>query len=144
MADIKLIINRDYQDAETLGHAMVIDDDKKVFKFKTIELPLHTPQGQSNVPSTNCIPEGTYRVTRIWSPTKGNCFQIHDVEGRTAILIHKGNYATGKKVDTQGCILVGSKFADINNDGELDVIESTITMDKLLSLMPNEFVLTIG
>ena len=143
MTDLLMVINRDYKDKETLGYACILEDDKSVFKFKTIELPMFTVTGQSNMPSTNCIPEGTYKVTKIWSPTKGQCFQVHNVLGRTAILIHKGNYATGKKVDTEGCILVGSKFEDINNDGNLDVVESTVTLTQLLQILPNEFKLII-
>ena len=31
-----------------------------------------------------------------------------NVPNRTSILIHMGNFATGKKIDTEGCILVGA------------------------------------
>jgi len=135
----KLIISRSYEEAETLGSAIIFKGRSKLFEFKTIELPLFTVPLKANTPFTNCIPEGTYEVTKIYSPTKGKCFMVHDVPGRTAILIHKGNYASGKKVDTEGCILVGSGFADINQDGELDVIESTDTLAKLLTILPDKF-----
>jgi len=139
MAEFKLVIWRKYEELETLGYAVVLKDDEAVFKFNTIELPLFTIPLKPNTVCTNCIPVGTYRVTKIYSPTKGQCFQVHDVEGRTAILIHKGNFATGKKVDTQGCILPGKEFEDINNDGNLDVVRSTDTMNILLDILPNEF-----
>jgi hypothetical protein len=143
MKSFKVVISRTYDDKETLGHAIVFEGEDKLFEFKTIELPLFTVPLKANTVSTNCIPEGTYDVTTIYSPTKGKCFQVHDVIGRTAILIHKGNFATGKKVDTEGCILVGSRFEDVNKDGNLDVVESTITLAKLLQILPNKFKLHI-
>jgi len=139
MADYRLIIWRKCETLETLGYATILKDNDALFKFNTIELPLFISPLHPNTVCTNCIPTGTYKTTKIYSPTKGQCFQIHNVEGRTAILIHKGNYATGKKVDTQGCILVGSDFEDINKDGNFDVVHSTDTMNVLLRILPNEF-----
>ncbi len=143
MGEFKLVVYRKYLDSETLGHAVILEDDKKLLKFNTLELPLFTVPLKENFVRTNCIPEGTYKVTKIFSPTKGACFMVHDVPGRTAILIHKGNYAAFFHVDTEGCILVGSKFSDINKDGYLDVIESTATLKAMLDILPNEFSLII-
>jgi hypothetical protein len=143
MTEFKFIISRNYREKETTGLSFILNGDEKLFEFATIELPLFVVPFLPNQHCTNCIPEGTYKVTKIYSPTKGQCFQVHDVLGRTAILIHKGNYATGVKIDTQGCILVGSKFEDVNKDGNLDVIESTVTLTRLLSILPNEFKLII-
>jgi len=144
MEDVRMIIYREYQDGETLGYAMIIKEDRKVFKFNTLELPLFIIPLKPNTKSTNCIPEGTYKVTKIYSPTKGRCFMVHDVPGRTAILIHVGNYAEGRVSDTQGCILVGNKFEDLNKDGNLDVTQSRATLTTLLQILPNEFNLIIG
>lgn len=143
MAEFKIVIWRKYEELETLGYAMVLKDDDAVFKFNTIELPMFTIPLKPNTVCTNCIPAKTYQVTKIYSPTKGQCFKVHDVEGRTAILIHKGNFATGKKIDTQGCILVGKTLKDINNDGNVDVVNSTATMKMLLNILPAEFKLII-
>ena len=135
----KFTISRSYKDSETLGHGIIYKGQSKIFEFKTIELPLFTIPLKPNTARTNCIPEGTYEVTKNISPTKGLCFRLHNVEGRTNILIHKGNYAAGKKIDTEGCILVGDDFADINSDGELDVVHSTATLAKLLDILPDKF-----
>ena len=143
MDSLKAIISRSYGEKETLGSGIVFNGNENIFEFKTIELPMFTVSMQTNVPCTNCIPEGSYEVTKIYSPTKGQCFMVHDVPGRTAILIHKGNYATGSKVDTEGCILVGSHFEDINNDGSLDVVESSVTLTKLLEILPDKFKINI-
>jgi hypothetical protein len=143
MKAVKFVISREYDENETMGFATIFNGADKLFEFRTIELPMFTVPMKLNSPCINCIPEDTYSVTKIYSPTKGRCFQVHDVPGRTAILIHKGNYATGKKVDTQGCILVGSGFEDRNNDGNLDVVDSGTTLTKLLEILPNEFKLYV-
>jgi hypothetical protein len=143
MTEIRFVISRNYREQETTGLSYILEGDEELLRFYTLELPLFTVPLKLNTVCTNCIPEGKYRVTKIYSPTKGKCFQVHDVVGRTAILIHKGNFATGKKVDTQGCILVGSRLEDVNQDGNLDVVESTVTLTKLLDLLPDEFYLTI-
>jgi hypothetical protein len=70
-------------------------------------------------------------------------FWIKDVPGRDGILLHIGNFAAGKKLDTEGCILPGMYFSDINDDGNIDVTGSTTAMNKLLKYLPNEFDLII-
>jgi hypothetical protein len=135
---MKLLLSRSYDDKQTPGLCLVLDGAQKLFEFVSLELPF-----LRNEKNVSCIPEGKYNVTKIYSPTKGKCFMVHDVPNRSAILIHKGNYATGSKVDTQGCILVGSRFGDINKDGYKDVVESTNTLTKLLEILPNSFTLVI-
>jgi hypothetical protein len=135
---MKCVLSRKYVDNETQGAFVIFDGCEIIYQCVTIELPdLNNKQGIS------CIPEGIYNVEKYDSTTKGECFWVKDVPDRTSILIHKGNYAAGKKVDTLGCILPGSKFSDINWDGALDVIESTITMKKLLEVLPEKFKLHI-
>jgi len=136
---MKAVLKRVYSNRETFG-SLIATDDKgvKIFECKTLELP-----NIGNERKISCIPEGTYEVHRVISPSKGKCFSVENVPGRSSILIHKGNFATGVKVDTLGCILVGSKFSDANADGFLDVVESTITLDKMLKLFPVKFELII-
>jgi hypothetical protein len=143
MKEFKWLISRTYDDGETLGSAIIFEGADNIFEFKTLELPVFTVPLRLNTAKTNCIPIGTYKMTKIYSPTKGQCFMVHNVPARTAVLAHKGNYAEGKKVDTQGCILVGSDFEDINKDGNLDITHSTETLARLLSILPNEFQLII-
>jgi hypothetical protein len=131
---MKCIISRSYGKFETLGTFMVMDGEKPVFKCKCLELP-----DNGNQHDTSCIPEGIYDVIKYTSPTKGECFHVLSVPWRDSILIHKGNY----KSDTLGCILVGSYFVDINDDGNLDVAESTKTLKSLLEILPDRFKLVI-
>jgi hypothetical protein len=131
-------IKREYFPTETLGSLKVFDKMLIVFECKTIELP-----DKYNQRKISCIPEGTYQVSKIVSPTKGKCFSIHDVPNRSAVLIHIGNYAAGKKVDTEGCILPGMGFQDLNSDGNPDVSGSTVAMEHLLKILPDTFELCI-
>jgi hypothetical protein len=136
---MKVLIKRTYSGTETQGSLSVFDDNNVVvFECKTLELP-----SKGNKKQVSCIEEGVYEIHKITSMTKGKCFSVENVHGRSAVLIHKGNYAAGKKVDTQGCILPGMRFTDINADGFIDVAESTVAMDKLLELLPVKFELTI-
>jgi hypothetical protein len=67
-------------------------------------------------------------VNRKTSYRHGRCFELQNVLGRDNILIHKGNFNS----DTKGCILVGNGFKDINQDFQVDVLNSKIAMDNLL------------
>jgi len=137
---MKVEIIRDYQKQETLGDLKVYDDTNlSLFLCHTIELP-----NKNNQHNISCIPEGTYKMKKIISPTKGHCFLICNVPGRSEVEMHIGNYAAGKKVDTKGCILPGMRFADANGDGNMDVVESTIALNHLMQILPNECELTIG
>lgn len=132
---MKAILTRLNDDRkQTLGILQVFDGLTKVFECKTLELP-----NKNNQKSISCIPIGTYTVIPFNSPSKGKCFLLKDVPNRSMIEIHKGNFYT----DILGCILVGSKFTDINNDGLLDVVSSGTTLDKLLDLAEDGFILTI-
>ena len=136
---MKAILSRTYNDNETIGSLFIVDGEREVFKCKTIELP-----DNGNQRNTSCIPEGTYVVLKHVSPTKGECFKVLDVPGRSDILIHIGNYASDTgRTDTLGCILPGRYFTDINNDGLVDITHSTVTMRKLMDVLPDNFTLYI-
>ena len=131
-------IKRQYNEIETLGDLQVLVGDFIKFECKTIELPW-----KENKHDVSCIPEGKYNVKKVISPTKGLCFILENVPNRSAVEIHIGNFAAGKKVDTLGCILPGMSFGDRNNDGIIDVVNSTVAMGKLLEILPDSFQLTI-
>lgn len=107
-----------YDDKQTLGQLDVGD-----LTLYTLELPW-----KDNARRVSCIPEGTYRVTRHNSRKFGNTFWVREVQGRSGILIHAGNF----NYHTLGCVLVGLDHKDANKDGLLDVISSTKAMKKLL------------
>lgn len=119
---------------QTLGQLYFFNGISKVFECKTLELPWLNNQKQ-----ISCITPGIYKAVKHNSPSKGYCFHIKDVPGRSHILIHSGNY----NKDTLGCVLVGKDFIDLNRDGLTDITESKKTLEKMLALLPEEFEITI-
>jgi len=126
---MKVVLSREYNNIQTIGRLVVFDGAMIKLQLCTLELP-----DLGNQQNISCIPEGEYEVHRIYSPRFGKCFHIQDVPGRSEILIHKGNY----NKDTHGCILVGMGRADINGDGTMDVIESSLAMEKLQNVITED------
>jgi len=132
---MELLIERyPHSKKETIGSGFVLDNDFIKYEFLTLELPW-----KDNQRRVSCIPIGEYTVVKRWSKKFGNHFHVLDVPNRDYILIHKGNYHT----DILGCILPGDDLDDINDDNEVDVINSTKTLNKLIKLLPSEFKLRI-
>ncbi len=78
----------------------------------TMELPWRDVDGDGESDKrTSCIPKGAYKVT--WMAKSGSgkyrdVYHVHDVPGRSEILIHTANYAgdvlKGWRSDLLGCI----------------------------------------
>ena len=94
----------------------------------TLELPW-----RSNDKNVSCIPEGNYSAIKASSPRFGPCVYVRDVPARSGILFHVGNYVS----DTRGCILVGLDTSDVG------VIHSRLAMNRLLSVLPENFDLEV-
>jgi hypothetical protein len=65
---------------------------------------------KNNAKGISCIPEGSYLCQLGDHPKHGRTYEVLDVPGRSAILIHSGN----TEADTQGCILVGKEYGKID------------------------------
>lgn len=130
-----MLVRAAYNDKQVKGMAEVRDGDGKFrFAFYTLELPW-----MDNAVRKSCIPHGTYECRRRNSPKYGHHWHVQDVEGRSLILIHHGNY----NHETMGCILVGRDLVDLNGDGLLDTTASAATMNELRKLLPDSFQLEI-
>lgn len=130
---MNVYILRVYLPTETLG-SMYLEDG--TFLAKTLELPW-----KDNQRSISCIPEGTYDAIKQ-PPKEGRnypYFRLLDVPNRSGILIHRITYVSGLK----GCIGLGGAFKDLNNDCVPDVINSAVTLQKLIDTLPDSFKLTI-
>lgn len=123
-------ITRWYLPDVTLGELTL---DNSNFKCFTLELPWKL--NESNV---SCIPEDGYDSIKHRSTRNGDCIWIKDVEDRTHIQIHSGNWAHQIK----GCILVGEAIKHSHNG--LMVTNSRRTLKHLLGLLPETFNLKIG
>lgn len=135
---MKLLISRKYTSTETQGLMLVLDEFKVIYQCLCLELPQ-----LGNQHNISCIPEGTYSVIKYSDDKHPNTFLVQNVPGRTGILIHIGNYATGNHIDTQGCILPGTSFLDIDGNGSLDVANSSVAMTALNQYLPSSFKLVI-
>ena len=133
---MKAKLNRlTYGKKQTIGKLYILDDNDYIqAEFDTLEL-----HWKDNKTFISCILEGNYNVVTRYSKKFGSHFQIQDVENRTYILIHQGNFYT----DIEGCILIGKDLADINNDGLIDVIDSAEAMQKLKKMFLESFKLEI-
>lgn len=121
-----ITITRSYLQTETLGDA-VAQYNGKTSRFNTLELP--NKQNQRNI---SCIPEGTYQVRYVFKVLKfGWIYEIQNVPNRSGILMHAGNYF----YDSEGCIIVGSGYSDINKDGAPDILNSRATLSAMVSFM---------
>jgi hypothetical protein len=135
---MKLILSRTYTSTETQGLMLILDGFKVIYQCLCLELPQ-----LGNQHNISCIPDGTYSVIKYSDTKHPNCFWVQNVPGRTGILVHLGNFATGNHVDTQGCILPGTSFVDIDGNGSLDVVHPDIAMATLNQYLPNSFKITI-
>lgn len=134
---MKAEIIRVYQPEQTLGF-LVVKDKNDIITFSCCTLELPWLDNRRNI---SCIPEGEYTVTRraAHEKRKYTHFHVRDVPGRSYILLHTGNF----NFHVQGCILPGKYHSDLNNDGLLDVVESTNTLKKMVKIMPDKFTLKI-
>ena len=138
---MKANLNRkEYYDKQVLGELTMYNDSGEiVFRCKTLELAW-----RNNETRVSCIPTGTYKAVPRYSPKYKEHFHVQelnapDVNGRSMILIHQGNY----NHDILGCILVGSEHLDINKDGYADVVNSVDTLAELRNAAPEGFIFEV-
>jgi len=101
----------------------------------TLELPW-----VGNQQNISCYPAGLYTWRKIVSQSLGECIEVENVEGRTYIRIHAGNFT----YQIEGCTLVGDSIKDIDADGIPDVINSRNTLNKLMALLPDSGTLEVA
>ena len=126
-------LHRGYQDdTVTLGMFSVLGESHP--PLYTLEEPW-----KNNAPNVSCIPAGKY----ICRPHTGARFkgvwQVMDVPGRSAILIHAGNTTD----DIEGCILVGLSHGRLNRKPAVLESRPAITWLRKCIGHKNAFELTI-
>lgn len=111
------------------------------FVRRTAELPK-----RGNRRNVSCIPAGEYLCSLVRSPRFGTVYHVKAVPGRSAVLIHSGNYAgdraLGWRSHSHGCILAGSCFGQI--EGQLAVQASRPALRQFMNYMAGQpFILKI-
>jgi len=133
---MKGVINRLVEEkVQTLGRFYLYEGTRQLFDCVILELPY-----RSNKKNISNICSGVYTCKLRYSEKYDWHYELQDVQGRSLILIHFGNYYT----DTRGCILFGKNFDDINKDGYKDITSSRATIKEFMSIAPKEFELTIN
>lgn len=118
-----------------MGKMSVVDINGNEY-FKGVSLEL---SWKNNAKEISCIPSGVYKLKKRYSEKHRNHLHVLDVPGREMILIHPASYVR----QLQGCIAPGSGYRDIDLDGWLDVINSRITLNKILAELEDESELII-
>ena len=122
-----------YDDA-TIGRMRVNNSTLGDFQCFTLELPW-----LNNRTNISCIPAGTYEYKFRQSPSNGRVLELQDVDGRTYIQIHAGNYTR----QILGCILVGDSVTFIDGDTIPDVANSRNTLALVLQYAGKSGTITI-
>jgi hypothetical protein len=90
-----------------------------------------------NKRQVSCIPTGTYECKKFSGLRFKDVWELLNVPGRSAILIHAGNTID----DTHGCILVGRSFSHM---GKLpSVMQSREALNELRLKLPDTFTLEV-
>lgn len=118
----------------TLGRLLVFNGNRELAQFFTLELPW-----KNNERRASCIPVGRYSVEPRNSPKYGAHLHVKEVPGRDMILFHSLNFPD----QTEGCIGVGLRMADINADGKLDIVSSRAAMDLLTQFVTEPATLVV-
>lgn len=135
MRSVKILRQRTSSEG-TFGILTVFEDSSPLLSLFTGELPW-----RDNLPKKSCIPKGKYECQPWNSKKYPNTYNVMDVPGRTAILIHAGNFCgnrdEGFLSNVEGCILVGTKFGSIS--GQQAVLSSKIAMSRLRNVLGSNF-----
>ena len=88
--------------------------------WHTLELPWRDLDNNGlGDPQRSCITTGKYILKWHESPSKGWCYEVTGVVGRSHILIHSANFAGDEKMGYQsqllGCIALGMGAGEMKN-----------------------------
>lgn len=100
----------------------------------TLELPWRDNRRQRS-----CIPVGVYRCSIVQSPRFGRVYGVHDVPGRTHVLIHSANFGgdvdLGWTTQLHGCIAPCMRVGAMRNNAGKMQAAGLVSRPALNSLM---------
>ena len=124
-------------DEGTFGR--VVDDEGEFVCF-SVELPW-----RENERGRSCIPPDTYPLSPWSSARFRAALHVANVEARSAILIHSGNWGgdaeKGLKTHLRGCIAPGRRIGVLK--GQRAVLASKPALRHLIALDPSELVIEV-
>lgn len=122
---------------QTIGRLSLYENHKLVFECDTLELTY-----KDNKKVFSCIPPGNNICKWNLMPRlKKYHYQIMDVLNRSGIFIHSANYY----YQLQGCLSLGNGYSDIDEDGNMDVLNSRKTVADFETILNKEdFLLNIS
>lgn len=134
----KYTLERVYLENQTLGS---IYDDKRELICKTVELPYRGNTRSNDASKASAIPEGFYPVVKNPpKPTRNyGYFRLQNTDPRQGILIHR----ITNTEDLRGCIGVGTRFSNIDNDREYEMLSSGVKLQWMYDNLPDSFMLEI-
>jgi hypothetical protein len=116
------IFRLEYEEKQVLGDCVITEDDQELFSSKSLERA-----DNNNQRMISCIPEGEYKCVLEYSARfKTDLWEIKGVPNRSECKFHSANYWH----QINGCIALGDRLVDIDNDGFRDVLNSKNTMKK--------------
>jgi len=125
----QLLVNRYWGDSkQSFGVFTVLGEDNQ---------PLYTSMSLergwvNNTKMVSCIPAGTYKIVLEYSNHfKQRLWELKGVPGRSECKIHTANYWR----QLNGCIALGDKAYDLNNDGWMDITRSAYTIKEFHTIM---------
>lgn len=132
------VLTREPDDEQGTYGKLRLPDGTEYF---TLELPW-----RGNATGASCIPPGTYKVGIRNSPKFGRIYEVMNVPGRTAILIHSGNVAGDKSKGfnshVEGCILLGLNKGNVG--GQKAVQQSRAAVAQFMEKMGgNPFTMSV-
>lgn len=115
---------------QTLGRVYVFEDNKMIFKCKSLELPW-----KDNQRRISCYPAGEYDCKMTMSASfKKMLYLVLNVPDRDGIRWHSANFVR----QLRGCTALGDIHKDIDLDGKMDVVHSGATMKKFERILNYE------
>lgn len=132
---MKILLERVRLKTSTPG-SVYLGHSRGLLLCKTIELPWL--DNQNNI---SCYPEGDYvMVKEATSPLHPYPhFRVLNVPNRRGILWHVANYVS----ELKGCTAVGSAHKDMDADTIPDVVDSTLTLNRLYAAFDEEVYLKV-
>lgn len=115
-----VVLRTQKNDVAVYGILFVVQDSRILFQAKTIEN------------RAKLCASGVYDLKLEHSPRfKTNLWELYGVPKRSEIKIHVANYWN----QLDGCIGVGQRYSDINDDGIIDLAASQLALQELHAAM---------